>query len=532
MVALLAVFTTPMAQADPPPIDPTATPSVTPSPSPSTTASATPSQSPSQPRVGEESIFNYPIPGTPDLGISDKLVELIDGTPPGEAINVSYFVAQAGHPVIDALLSAHNRGVIVRVVLDSGDGQRPKKNAAIDEAYARLAEMLGTDLTKQCNRSCITDEPDSINHNKFATFSRTDNSVNVVFQSTSNLRPDGSGDSAYNAAVVTYGNEGNYRQFVDYFEDLFVERRVVKDNYHGYRQPVTSSGVTAYFFPRTDDTDTLAAAVRNVNCAAQPTTVRVMAAFFSRNKFRNALVKLAEAGCTVAVLARQDTITQEFCKSLGPKTLVKISPSAKRDRVTIHAKYITINGNYRGLNDQTVTWMGSHNFTDNALWRNDETFVEFTGADVNGAFVNNWETLWNNPLMTPGCIRAGARSEAEVERRADTETTKLSRRSQTVKRRLPSRLRESQALPPVRTAQGRRITTLAYCKQAGSSGKLRKRATCRVVKKRGVATLRIDARKPLRVRIVQRARGSKRLLPYARSAVYRYEPRKGIARRV
>ena len=62
------------------------------------------------------------------------------------------------------------------MVLDSGDGQKAKKNAAVDASYARPAETLGTSgesFARQCVRSRITDEPESINHNKFAAFSST-----------------------------------------------------------------------------------------------------------------------------------------------------------------------------------------------------------------------------------------------------------------------------------------------------------------------------------------------------------------------
>jgi phosphatidylserine/phosphatidylglycerophosphate/cardiolipin synthase-like enzyme len=445
---------------------------------------------------------------------------------------MSYFVAQVNHPVIDALLRAYSRGVDVRVVLDSGDGQKAKKNQSIDYAYARLAETLSPGRTKQCNRSCITDEPVSINHNKFATFSRTGNAVHTVFQSTGNLRPDGSGDSAYNAAVVLYGDQPMYNQYVGYFEDLFIERRVPRDNYDAYRPPATSGPITAHFFPRTDKKDTLAGWLNTINCAAEPTSVRVMAAFFSRKSVRNALVKLGEAGCGVEVLARQETITQDFCKSLGPKVSVKISPSPKRDRVTIHAKYVLIGGSYGGASDQRITWMGSHNLTQTALDANDETLLQFVNPEVYTAFFGNWDRLWNDPSMTPGCVRAGARSEAEVERRADTETTKLSRRSQSVKRALPKTLRKSQAIRPVRTAQGRPITTVAYCKPAGSKKDFRRTSACRVVKRKGVPTVVISSRSALRVRILQKAPGSTRLLPYSRTADYRYSPKSKLARRV
>lgn len=523
--ALLWLLATvhPATAAATPPVDPPADPTPSPTAPPPTTL-----------RTGLEVLFNYPVSGVPDLTLSNALVSLIDDTPSGEQISLSYFVVQPDHPVVEALRRAYSRGVLVRVVLDSGDGQKPKKNAAVDAAYARLAEMLGSpSFARQCNRSCITDEESSINHNKFATFSRTSDAENVVFQGTGNLRADGSGDSAFNAAVIIRGDEVTYNQFTGYFEDLVTERRVSKDNYHAYRQPIASGPVTAHFFPRTDKTDPLEAALQTTNCIAQPTTIRVMAPFFSRKKVRNTLRDMAYAGCTVQVLARQETITKDFCDKLDPRKVhVKIAPAPTRDRVSIHAKYVLIDGSYGGGLDQRITWTGSHNLTDNALERNDETFVQFTDPAVSAAFSANFERLWADPAMSSGCSRAGAKDNAAVEKSGDTEVTKIARRAQTVKRGLPHRLRERQALRPVRTAQGRKLRAEAYCRPVGRKGKLYKQSRCRVVKRKGVPVLLLDSRRPLRVKVVQRARGTKRLLPYQRSARYRYLPRKAKAVRL
>jgi phosphatidylserine/phosphatidylglycerophosphate/cardiolipin synthase-like enzyme len=242
---------------------------------------------------------------------------------------------------------------------------------------------------------------------------------------------------------------------------------------------------------------------------------------------------MAYAGCSVQVLARQDTMTRDFCDRLDPrKVLVKIAPAPTKDRVTIHAKYVLVDGSYGGGFDQRITWVGSHNFTDNALERNDETFMQFTDPEVAGAFSGNWDRLWNDPAMSSGCGRAGAKDNASVEKSGDTEVTKIARRSQTVKRALPRRLRERQALRPVKTAQGRSLRTTAYCKQAGAKSKVRKQFRCRVVKRNGVPTLLLDSKRPLRVKLVQRAKGTKRLLPYKRTAGYRYLPKRSTAIRL
>lgn len=510
----------------PPPVDPPAA-----SPRPSETA--TPPE-PSDPT--RQALFNYPVPGGPDMTISQDLVDLIDDTPPGESIVMSYFVIQPGHPVIDALLRAYGRGVSVKVVLDSGDGQRAKKNAGIDASYARLAEAMGTDgdsFARQCNRSCITDEPESINHNKFAAFSRTGASRYVVFQGTGNLRTDGSGDSAYNAAVVLRGDAATYAQYVGYFFDLYREIRVAGDDYAAYRPASSSGPVTTHFFPRTDDADTLSDALRSVDCAAQPTRVRVMASHFSRKSMRNTLRDMAYAGCSVEVLARQDTMTREFCDGLNPdRVAIRIAGRPTDERVTIHAKYVLLDGSYAGGLNRRITWMGSHNLTENALERNDETLLEISDPQVADAFSTNWDRIWNDPTMSAGCARAGAADSEAVEKSGDTEVTKITRRTQSVARALPRSLRARQALRPPKTTQGKRLRTTLRCKRIGSKGKLRKRPACRLGKRKGLPLVVLDSRKPLRVKIVQRAKGNRALLPYKRIATYRFSPERSVAVRL
>ena len=327
-------------------------------------------------RTGEEVLFNSPVPGTADLSITDALVGLIDGTPAGESIVLSYFRDPAGTPRHRRTAARLQPWVSVKVVLDSGDGQKAKKNGAVDAAYAKLAETLGTagDLfARQCNRSCITDEPDSINHNKFAAFSRTGDAVNVVFQGTGNLRADGSGDSAYNAGVILRGDQTTYQQYLGYFDD-FVQRA---PRGPGQLPPLATAthlrSGDAYFFPRTDKTDTVFRVLaRSVNCTSQPTTVRVMAPSSRASGYATPCA-MAYAGCAVQVLARQDTMTRDFCDKLDTrKVAVKIAPSPTKDRVTIHAKPCSsMARTAAGSTSGSPGWAA--NFTDNALQRNDET---------------------------------------------------------------------------------------------------------------------------------------------------------------
>ena len=514
--------------------DPSGSPSPTVSGSPSVSPSASPSPTPSAtPNPQVYPVFNYPGPGLPDPSLNSELVRLLDLTPADATITASFFVIQPNYPVVDALINAHGRGAGVRVVLDSGDGQSPSTNEAVDASYARLAAALGNDpaapsFAMQCGLACISKADKSINHNKFVTMSQAGDLQDVVFQSTANVRSDGSGDAAWNAAVVTSGNPEVMAQYESYFNDLAARRSVPGNNYHAVRPPMAYGASTPYYFPRTDGGDSLSQALMAVDCAAAPTSVDVMAAFFTRPKVRNRLNDMAAGGCTVRVIARTDTITREFCDTLRAPIQVKIADKPSTTKVGIHGKYLTIAGGFEGETDRRVVWMGSHNLTRNALVRNDETFLLTDDASLHSAFTTNFDAIWSYPSLTPGCDRAGAPSEQAIEEEANTEVTPLIKEKQRVKRKLPKRLKKRRtALKSTRTVEGTRLRTIAKCKVVGSGKKMKKRKICVIRKPKTNPTLVLSKpKRTLKVRITQKAKGSATLLRFERSKKYTRKAKK------
>jgi len=495
--------------------------------------SAAPSASPSAPAPTPAvyPVFNYPQPGQPDPSINNDLVRLLDQVPPDADITAALFVVQPNYPVVDALVNAFTRGARVKVVLDSGDGQSAATNQAVDETFARLATVLGTDpaaasYAVQCLLSCISKAPASINHNKFVAMSATGDLSDVVFQSTANVRSDGSGDGAWNAAVVSSGNPQVYGSYIGYAADLAARLAVPADDYHAVRPPTRFGNSTPYFFPRTDGSDSVSQTLMNVDCTVAPTTVTVMASFFTRVKVRNRLNDMAAAGCGVRVIARTDTITREFCDSLRAPVDVRIADKPSVGSVGIHGKYLTISGGFDGAPDARVVWVGSHNLTRNALVRNDETFLLVNDPGLHDAFVANFDRIWADPSLTAGCGRAGGTSEEQIEEEANTEVTPLIKEQQTVKRGLPRKLKKRTALKPNRTVEGQRLSSVATCRVKGTPQRLKKRKICRIVKPRSDPTLVLKPTKQqrrLKVRIVQTASGSATLLPFRRAKDYAYK---------
>ena len=359
-----------------------------------------------------DTVFSYPRPGAPDQTIGTRLVRYLDQAPAGSEVAAAFFVTDPNYPVIDALIRANARGVNVRVVLDSGDRQAPDTNQAADATFERLGLALGRDTTApsfamQCESACISKEEGSVNHNKFVVMSASGDASEVVFQSTANQRFAGSGDTAWNAAVVSTGNPDLFASYVGYFNDLAARTSVPNNDYNAVRPPVTYGKFTPYYFPRTDGTDSVSKGLMSVDCSVTGTTVNVMASYFTRPKIRNRVNEMAQAGCGVRVIARADHITREFCDTLLPPVEVRIGDQPSESTVGIHGKYVTITGGYAGTANRNLVWMGSHNLTYNALVRNDETFLLIDDRAVHDAFVDNFDTIWADNSLTPGCDQAG-----------------------------------------------------------------------------------------------------------------------------
>jgi phosphatidylserine/phosphatidylglycerophosphate/cardiolipin synthase-like enzyme len=502
-----------------------AEPSATASPS----ASATPSPSPTQdPQAAVYPVFNYPTPGSPDPAITVELTRLIDQAQAGSTVSAALYVVMPSSSVVDALLNAHSRGVDVQVVMDSGQGQGTTIAEAMAQTIARLSAAIGTDTTApsfvvNCVYACISKEPGSINHNKFVLLSQSGELADVVFQSTSNIRSDGSGDAAWNAATVSTGNPSLFDSYQTYFTNLAARITVPDNDYNAAQPPVQLAAWRPYYFPRTDGIDSVAQTLREVECST-PTAVDVMATFFTRSKVRNRLNAMAEQGCAVRVIARTRSITREFCESLRPPIDVRISDRSSATTVGIHAKYILISGTFEGSTRQAV-WMGSENLTRSALRHNDETFLLIDDAALHASYRTNFDRIWNEPSVTPGCEKTGNVSEEQIEEESEQETTPLIKQAQSVKRALPARLRKKTVLKSIRTVQGQPLTTIATCRQKGTRQKYASRKTCVVKRPRSNPTLLLKPRAKtavLKVRIMQTAPGSPTLEQYARSATYRY----------
>ncbi|GHH43076.1 phospholipase D-like domain-containing protein [Streptomyces candidus] len=371
--------------------------------------------------VTTQAVFNNPI-GTAAQrwAIVNKQVELVDGAPAGSRIRVAMYYAKEGtFPA--ALIKAHARGVHVQAIFDH------KVVAENQAPYANLVAALGSDTTKQSwaincgsGRGCVgtraMNDVSAIQHNKFVLFTETRGTPRVVVQSSANLNDGRDGTKGWNNALVLAGNDGIYRAYDSYFDDLAARR--ANDNYYDTgRPPLASGNAKIHFFPRaaTSDSvfygdpseDTVSTILDNVKCHGNSvvgttdshrTRIRVSMTQFSRPYLADQLNELDAQGCYIEV-----AMTYDAANGLAKRSLEKLlartsSPYGgvitkyycAKDATWIHDKYLLVEGHYYGAPDRKIVWAGSHNWTTNSLRQSDETMLQFESPAIHDAYVANF----------------------------------------------------------------------------------------------------------------------------------------------
>ncbi|MDT0443515.1 phospholipase D-like domain-containing protein [Streptomyces johnsoniae] len=358
-------------------------------------------------------VFNDPAAGpssgTPTAAqraVFDQLIGLIRATPANERIEFAMFEFTDGasgvpRQVVDSLLAAHDRGVDVRIILDSTD-----KN---DPVHERLDSALGHSDSAgswvvQCgtDRGCIGR---NYSHEKFALFSRVvlangATHRDVVFQSSSNLT-DWYLFNSYNEAF-TLSDATVYDGYRRHFADLNAGRkRDVAPDY--FWTTPTGSTYRAHFYPRAQGTgDPMVNVLRNVECSyrdeagvARQTDIRLVVSAFTQHRraIAEELIRLRGENCWIDVVYATNGIEPTVLSTLdntaaNGKTL-QLTPCthdvAAGHEVRPHAKVMMTDGHY---DDDIVprVYTGSANFTH--LENSDDSQLRIMGREVHDTYLS------------------------------------------------------------------------------------------------------------------------------------------------
>lgn len=343
--------------------------------------------------VTSGAVFNNPTVAGQQYAIIEHLQNLIRGATAGSTIRIAMYHFTLTRMSND-LIAAHDRGVNVRLVVDSQSRSYPAVLDLIAELGTNRANPSSVTVCTT-DRACIGNAGTPIMHNKFFLFSNTSGSANVLVQTSSNLT-NGNAESYWNNAVTLVGNTAVYNSYVDYFNDLAAQ---AKNN--DYYRTTSSGNAKSYFFPRAGSSassDTIYNMLdENITCEGNTSTgtetgrtiIRIGMWYFSRNPIATKLRELADRKCWVDIVyTTMDADVRSILDGHDRIKLYRISGD-----YIVHSKYMLVEGTYAGLKDTKWVMTGSHNYTNAALRENDEALLRIQSATIHDQYRSNFWAL-------------------------------------------------------------------------------------------------------------------------------------------
>lgn len=334
---------------------------------------------------------------TSDPKFLDQMIKLTENSPKGSSIFLSVY-GFSYEPLMDALLAADERGVVVQALVDSSFTNQRESN---ELAYAKLgrlkkpSKMIGVNNTLRGGATAI-------NHEKYMLFSKVELedgiAENVVFASSHNFAL-GSTKKVQDGLLITH--KGLYNAFADHWHDVAAlahDRQGMKN--FEYTVNEVGDGLTVRFFPRRkngiwDGGDDILEVLGELDEAGYSrTTIRVMMAFWQpeRRDIIEKLIKISERGGIVEIIARNtyDDVVNAELKSLAEAGgYVKLLDGSQHN---VHSKCMIIKGSIGG-EEQEIILSGSHNYTDGGLKYANEFIIESRNKDYFDDYMQYFDEL-------------------------------------------------------------------------------------------------------------------------------------------
>lgn len=345
--------------------------------------------------------------------IIGMLIKSIDSTPARATIRVASWNIRSDD-VVAALISAHKRGVGVRVIVDIGNANAKNPNEGVDMMRAALARgnkhrnaRLRSGVV-ECIGSCRG--LGGLPHTKFFLFSKVGRSEDVVINTSANAT-DLAASSQWNDAYVVRRNPTMFKAFRRNFEQMWHDTPVA--------QPYVvqhDGDMTAMFYPfegAKTGKDPIIRELDRVAChnadGSRTTKIRIaMTSWYGDRGIAIAtkIRDLANQGCDIRIVyAVTGNEALRILRRLGPTPvpMQQIVQDFDGDGVYdryLHSKVLTIKGTYRHR-QAAVAINGSANWSPKVL-QSDEAVLRLQGTKPVNTY-NHWiDGLYENPpVNTP-----------------------------------------------------------------------------------------------------------------------------------
>jgi hypothetical protein len=358
--------------------------------------------------------FNDPEDADARLKIMGSVIDTINSTSCGQTVRVAMYSISSGEPgpsFANALIAAHQRGVIVKALMD-----QHSDNAV----WQSMVTELGNDPKAEsfaalCPGGCLSHFAGSSLHAKYYMFSGGGDANKTVTVSSANPT-DAQATTAWNSSETVKGNVGLYNSYVSYFAAM-AKGAVngtgpLSPDYYSSTNGVNARSLTppSYQWPKArTKSDTWVDFLNNVTAPAE-----INIAMFEWTAHGSPgddeyldvpkkLVSLANTGVKIHILLTAGSVDDSVQAYLAahPKNIDvhDTTHGTGADGYALHYthdKYMTINGTYVGVPNSKLVFVGSSNWTINGIFHNDETDIKVTGATTYDDFLTDWQNQYDH----------------------------------------------------------------------------------------------------------------------------------------
>ena len=345
-----------------------------------------------------------------------KLIRTIDSTPRRSQIRVASWNIRSD-AIVDALIRAHKRHVMVRVVMDRGNANQENPNSGVDRLERVLAHYGNQNRPpemrshlRKCASSCRGER--GIAHSKFFLFERAGRAHDVVMNGSFNATDLASG-SQWNDLYTVRGRHGIYLEFTRVFSQMSRDRPVAQ----GFRAR-NFAGLTTMAFPYTGQHTNGDPALRELdrvrcsgarNTADGRTGIRIAQTSWYGTRGKRIALRVREMqnrGCHIRIVyAVMGNEVLRILRNGGtrPVPMRQIVQDFDGDGVYdryLHMKVLTVRGHYGGSRRAWVTVNGSANWSP-AVLASDEAVLRLNRPGVLRHYSSWIDFLFENPPSRP-----------------------------------------------------------------------------------------------------------------------------------
>lgn len=260
----------------------------------------------------------------------------------------------------DALLRAHDRGVQVRMVMESDN---------LDRSDPQKLKDAGIPI--------LGDRREGLMHNKFVVIDNTE-----VWIGSMNFTD--SGGYTDNNNLIHIRSEKLAEDYTTEFEEMFLDDKFGQDVVVETPNPrvmIEGTPIDVYFSPDDGPRASLLDLVGNAQ-----ESIYFMAFSFTSDPLGEAVLARAEAGVTVAGVMETEQVKSNIGTEFDRFNLAGLDVYLDGNEGQMHHKVMVI--------DQSIVVMGSYNFTDSAETRNDENMLVIYNEEIAAQFISEFQRVY------------------------------------------------------------------------------------------------------------------------------------------